>query len=567
MPGSESTAVLGLSCHYHDSAACLMVDGEVVAAAQEERFNRQKHCPDFPVQAINYCVESAGLTFDDLDHVVFYEKPYLKLSRVVVEHLRSFPFSFRNFLDSIPDWLADRLAIPLVLRKELGYEGSTLFLKHHLSHAASTYLVSPFDEAAILTADGVGEWACATLAVGRGSSIEVLEELHYPNSVGLLYTALTTFLGFRANGGEGKLMGLAAYGEPRFRDELRQVVRIGDDGSFGLDDRYFGFNRGRSMFGPRLVDLLGPAREPEGDLEQRHYDLAASVQELTEELLIGMARRLHDRTGLDQLCLAGGVFLNCLTNHRILEHTPFERVFVQPAAGDAGGAIGAAAYVQYTLQGNPRRPMEHAYLGPGYTPTQVRRALINANLDPQELPDEELFSRVAGYLADDKVVGWFQGRMEFGPRALGNRSILGNPCSPQMQDILNERIKKRESFRPFAPVVRQERASEYFDLLDESPFMLLAPTVKPRWRSRLPAITHVDGTSRVQGLAEAVNPRLHALLGAFEERAGVPMLVNTSFNQRGEPVVCTPRDAVDCFQRSRMDVLVMENFVVERGDV
>ena len=565
MPGSEPATVLGLSCHYHDSAACLMVDGEVIAAAQEERFNREKHCSDFPVQAINYCVDSAGLTFDDLDHVVFYEKPYLKLSRVVVEHLRPFPYSLGNFLDGIPDWLADRLAIPLVLRRELEYEGSTLFLKHHLSHAASSYLMSPFEEAAILTADGVGEWACATLGVGRGSSIEVLEELHYPNSVGLLYTALTTFLGFRANGGEGKLMGLAAYGEPRFLDRLRQVVWIGGDGSFGLDHRYFEFNRGRSMFSPKLVELLGPPREQEGELEQRHHDLAASVQALTEEILIGMARRLHARTGLDQLCLAGGVFLNCLTNHRILEQTPFERVFVQPAAGDAGGAIGAAAYVQHALQGCPRRPMKHAYLGPGFSPARVRRALVNAGLEYQELADEELFARVAGHLADDKVVGWFQGRMEFGPRALGNRSILGNPCSPRMQDILNERIKKRESFRPFAPVVRAERAREYFELLDESPFMLLAPEVVPRWRERLPAITHVDGTSRVQALTEEANPRLYGLLGAFEERAGVPMLVNTSFNQRGEPIVCTPRDAVDCFQRSRMDLLVAENFVVERG--
>lgn len=542
-----------------------MVDGEVVGAAQEERFNRNKHCSDFPVQAINYCVESAGLTFDDLDHVVFYEKPYLKLSRVVVDHLRSFPFSMRRFLDGMPDWLADRLAIPLVLSKELGYDGSTLFLKHHLSHAASAYLMSPFEEAAILTADGVGEWACATLGVGRGSSIEVLEELNYPNSVGLLYSALTTFLGFRANGGEGKLMGLAAYGEPRFADPLRKVVRLGDDGSFALDNSYFGFNRGKTMYSRKLVDLLGPPREADADLEQRHYDLAASVQDLSEELILGMARRLHERTGLNSLCLAGGVFLNCVTNHKLLEHTPFERVFVQPAAGDSGGAIGAAAYVQHALQGYPRQPMAHAYLGPGHSKGRIRRALINANLDYQELPDEELVRHVAALLAEDQVVGWFQGRMEFGPRALGHRSILGNPCSPQMQDILNERIKKREPFRPFAPVVQARRADEYFDLLDESPFMLLAPKVKPQWRDRLPAITHVDGTARVQALAEEVNPRLHALLGAFEEHSGVPMLVNTSFNQRGEPIVCTPLDAVDCFTRSGMDVLVADNFVVEKA--
>ncbi len=566
MPGSEPTAVLGLSCHYHDSAACLMMDGRVVAAAQEERFNRDKHCSDFPIQAINHCIEAGGITFDDLDHVVFYEKPYLKLARVVVDHLRSFPGSYRNFLRSMPDWLADRLAIPLVLRKELEYEGSTLFLKHHLSHAASTFLVSPFEEAAILTADGVGEWACLTLGVGRGSHIEVLEEQQYPDSVGLLYSAMTTYLGFRANGGEGKLMGLAAYGEPRFVEALREVVRVRDDASFRLDHRYFGFNRGRKMFSRRLVDLLGPAREPEGAIEARHHDIAASVQCLTEEILIGMARRLHRKTGLDRLCLAGGVFLNCLTNHKLLEHTPFEHVFVQPAAGDAGGAVGAAAYVQHALQGCPRQPLRDVYLGPEYTRNQMRRALVNAGLTFTELQGDELGREVAAELAANKVVGWFQGRMEFGPRALGNRSILGNPCDPAMQDILNERIKKRESFRPFAPVVRADRADEYFELLDESPFMLLAPRVKEAWRDRLPAITHVDGTSRVQAVSEDVNPRLVQLLDAFEERSGVPMLVNTSFNQRGEPIVCAPRDAVDCFQRSGMDVLVMGDYVVRKGE-
>ena len=557
--------VLGLSCHYHDSAACLMSDGQVVAAAQEERFNREKHCSDFPLQAINYCIEAGGITFDDIDHVVFYEKPYLKLARVVVEHVRTYPLSFRHFIRTMPDWLGDRLAIPLVLDKELGYSGSVLFVKHHLSHAASTFLVSPFDEAAIITADGVGEWACLTCGVGRGNQIEILEEQRYPNSVGLLYSAMTTYLGFRANGGEGKLMGLAAYGEPRFREAFDAFVQVKDDASFRLDDRYFGFSRGDRMFGPRLVELLGPSREPEGEIEQRHKDIAATVQVITEELLIGIANRLHERTGLDRLCLAGGVFLNCLTNHEILRRTPFERVFVQPAAGDAGGAIGAAAFVQHSILDAPREtPMEHAYLGPSFGATPIRRCLTNAGEAFEEMDDDDLFPRVAELLAANKVVGWFQGRMEFGPRALGNRSILGNPCSPQMQDILNQRIKKRESFRPFAPAVLQEHAKEYFDLLDDSPFMLLAPHVLPEMRERIPAVTHVDGTARVQAVQRETNPRLWSLVRAFGDLTGVPMLVNTSFNERGEPIVCTPDDALACYRRSGMDALVMENFVITK---
>ena len=557
--------VLGLSCHYHDSAACLMADGKVVAAAQEERFNRDKHCSDFPTRAINYCIEAGGITFDDLDHVVFYEKPYLKLARVVVEHLRSFPHSLGSFVKGMPDWLADRLAIPLVLDKELGYTGSVLFVKHHHSHAASAFLVSPFEEAAILTADGVGEFACLTACMGRGNRIEVLREQHYPNSVGLLYSALTTFLGFRANGGEGKLMGLAAYGEPRYMEELRSIVQVQEDGSFRLDERYFGFNRGKQMYSRRIMDLLGEPRAPESEFEDRHRDVAASVQQLTEEILIGMAWRLHEDTGSTNLCLAGGVFLNCLTNHKLLEHTPFERVFVQPAAGDAGGALGAAALVQHSVLDVPRtEPLRHVYLGPSFSPSVVRRTLANTGLHFDEVHSDELLPRVARLLADDKVVGWFQGRMEFGPRALGNRSILGNPCSPRMQDILNERIKKRESFRPFAPAVLEERANDYFELLDESPFMLLAPQVKPEFRDTLPAVTHVDGTARVQAVQKATNPRLWSLIEQFEGITGVPMVVNTSFNQRGEPIVCTPEDAVDCFQRSDMDAMAIEGFLVER---
>jgi carbamoyltransferase len=555
--------VVGISCYYHDSAACLVSDGRVVAAAQEERFNRDKHCSDFPVQALNYCLDAGGIILDDVDHIVFYEKPYLKLARVVIQHLRSWPRSYRNFMAGMPDWLQDRLAFPLVLKRELGYTGSTRFVHHHMSHAASAYLVSPFDSAAILTADGVGEWATLTCSVGRGNAIEVLEEQRYPHSLGLVYSAMTTYLGFRANGGEGKLMGLGAYGEPRYLDALRSMVRAQPDASFRVDERFFGFNRGKRMFSEALIEEMGPAREPESAIEPRHHDVAASVQALAEELLIDIARRLHERTGLTDLCLAGGVFLNCLTNHKLLEHTPFERVFVQPAAGDAGGALGAAAYVQHALEDVPRtEPMRHAYLGPEFRASGIRRLLVNAGVEFEELAGDDLFARGAQLLADDQVVGWFQGRMEFGPRALGNRSILGNPCNPAMQAILNERIKKREPFRPFAPAVLAEHADEYFELLDESPFMLLAPVVREAWRERLPAITHVDGTARVQAVQQETNPRFWGLIDHFGRLSGVPMVVNTSFNQRGEPIVCTPEDALDCFRRTGMDAMVLGDFVI-----
>ena len=564
----DGGSILGISCHYHDSAACLVQDGRVVAAAQEERFNRQKSCPDFPLQAVNYCLQEGGITIDDLDRVAFYEKPYLKFHRVILEHVRSWPFSWRNFLGTVPNWLLERLSVPWFLERELGYSGEVSFLKHHLSHAASAYLVSPFEEAAILTADGVGEWTTSTAGVGRGNSIEVLREQRYPHSLGLLYSAITSHLGFRINSGEGKVMGLAAYGEPAYRDAFRKMVDVRPDGSFRLDRSYFGFNQGRTMCGRRVVSLLGPAREPESELEQRHHEIAASLQELTEELLIAQARELQRETGLRSLCLAGGVFLNCLTNHRILEETPFERVFVQPASGDSGGALGAAVGAGCLLLGQERgHIMRDAFLGPSYSTERVRRALRLADLPFREMEDDELLPYVARRLEQNAVVGWFQGRMEFGPRALGNRSILGNPGSPEMQDILNNRIKKREPFRPFAPSVLKGRAEEYFELLDHSPYMLLAPRTRPEKLDAIPAVVHVDGTARVQVVEQETNPRYWRLISCFEERTGLPMVVNTSFNQRGEPIVCTPEDAIDCFRRSRIDCLALEGFVVERDQL
>ena len=555
--------ILGLSCHYHDSAACVMKDGQLVGAAQEERFNRNKHSPDFPVAAINYCIQAAGIAFADLDCVGFYEKPYLKFSRVVIDHLRSFPFSLPHFLRTMPSWLEDRLALPMLLEQRIGYRGKVVFVKHHMAHAASAFLVSPFDEAAIITADGVGEWASATFGVGRANKIEILREMHYPHSIGLLYTALTTYLGFGALGGEGKVMGLASYGKPRFLDKLEEMVDLRPDGSFRVDKRYFNFNTGSRMYGRRVIAALGLAREPESAIEERHCDIAASLQTLTENAMVGIARHVHDQTGLDQLCLAGGVFLNCVLNHKILERTPFRRVYIQPAAGDAGGALGAAALVYNSIQGNPRDfVLDDAALGPSFSNQEVQRALRFEGLEYLEMDDKKLAAHVADQLVANKIVGWVRGGMEFGPRALGRRSILANPTDPNAKERLNKRVKRREEFRPYAPAVLHERASEFFELLDDSPFMLLAAPVRKEKRALLPAITHVDGSARVQTVRKDTNPEFWNLIHEFERRSGVPMVVNTSFNLRGEPIVCTPHDAIDCFQRSDMGCLVLGNCVV-----
>ncbi len=558
--------ILGLSCHYHDAAACVFRDGKLLAAAQEERFNRVKHSADFPESAINYCIQAAGTSFADLDFVGFYEKPYLKFARVVVDHIRSFPFSMGRFLRTMPSWLQDRLALPMLLESRIGYRGEIVFVKHHLAHAGSAFLVSPFDEAAIITADGVGEWATTAFGIGRGNQIEMLEELHYPHSLGLFYTALTTYLGFEALSGEGKVMGLAAYGEPRYLDALRAMVDFKDDGSFRLDRRYFDFNSGARMFSGRLLRALGPAREPESEIEQRHRDIAASLQQLTEDAVVALARHVHARTGIDRLCLAGGVFLNCVLNHKILERTPFQKIFVQPAAGDAGGALGAAALVHCSMLDNEREfVLDDVALGPEFSHQEARQALQFAGLRFRELEEEELIQQVAERLAANQIVGWVRGRMEFGPRALGRRSILANPCDPHAKQRLNERVKRREGFRPYAPAVLRSRAAEFFELLDDSPFMLLAARVREEKRALLPAVTHADGTARVQTVGRDTNPELWGLIEEFDKRSGVPMVVNTSFNLRGEPIVCTPRDAIDCFRRSEMDCLVLERCLVERS--
>ncbi|MCF7887198.1 MAG: carbamoyltransferase [Candidatus Omnitrophica bacterium] len=560
--------ILGISCYYHDSAACLIKNGEVVAAAQEERFNRIKNSPEFPINAINYCIQAGDITFDALDYIGFYEKPFLKFYRTILSHLKAWPFSLNNFLNTMPNWLQDRLIVPLTLEKEIGFKGKVLFIKHHLSHAASAFLVSPFREAAILTADGVGEWATMTCGRGKGNDIEIHKEIHYPNSLGLLYTAITTYLGFAAHQDEGKVMGLAGYGKPEYLDKLREIITVKTDGSFMINTRFFGFNKGFRMYNNNFTKTFGSNRNPGDKLKQRHYDMATSLQKFTEETVIAIARDLYNKTKLKRLCLAGGLFLNCVLNNKILEETPFKEVFVQPAASDAGGALGVASYIHHAILKKPRDYiMVDAYLGPDFSASQIKRALLNHNLIFKEFNEEELIKHIAQQLAEDKIIGWFQERMEFGPRALGNRSILANPGNPNMKELLNSKVKNREPFRPYAPAVLEEKTEEFFELQCLSPFMLLAPKVKEEKKKLIPAATHIDGTARVQSVSKDTNPKFWRLIKEFENITGVPILINTSFNLRGEPVVCNPDEAINCFQKSKMDCLVLENYVIEKTGI
>lgn len=557
--------ILGISCHYHDSAACLIKDGEVVVAIQEERFNRIKNSPEFPINAVNHCIQEGGITFDDVDYIGFYEKPFLKFSRVIIDHLQAWPWSLKILLDTMPNWLQDRLIVPLTLGKEVGYKGKVFFIKHHLSHAASAFFTSPFKEAAILTGDAVGEWATTTYGMGKGNEIKIVKEIHYPNSLGLLYTAITTYLGFAAHEGEGTVMALASYGEPKYLDKLKEIVTVKFDGSYVLDKSFFGFNKGSRMYSNKFIKVFGYDRKPGGKLEDRHKDIAASLQKFTEQALITIARHIYDETKLDNLCLAGGLFLNCVANSKILEQTRFKRVFIQPAAGDSGGALGVAAYTYHSILKKTRNyVMNHAYLGTEYTKNQIKTILLNQNIVFNEFSDDELVKFIAKEISQDKIVGWFQGKMEFGPRALGNRSILANPGSPNIKEILNSKVKRREPFRPYAPAVLEERAEEFFELQCKSPFMLLAPRVKNDKKEIISGVVHIDGTARVQTVSKNTNQKFWQLIKEFENITGIPIIINTSFNLRGEPIVCTPEDAIDCFQRSKIDYLALGNFVIKR---
>jgi carbamoyltransferase len=556
-------AVLGLSCHYHDSAAALCDGGTILGAAQEERFDREKGSAGLPVQAINALLQQAGIILDDVSKVAFYEKPFRKLERVLISHLRAWPRSKATFLDTLPPWLEDRLVLPLALQRELGYGGELLFLPHHLAHAASAFLPSPFDEAAIITADGVGEWDSTTLGVGRGTDISLKWKLQYPDSLGLLYTAITTWLGFQPLKGEGKVMALAEMGEPALLPQLRELVLVRDDGSFRLDRAAFAMVEGDRMYSQAFLDRFGPPRQPGAPLEDRHRAMAASLQRLLEDILLRMARHLHAQTGLTKLCIAGGVGLNITATSMVLEQTPFEELFIQPAAGDAGGALGAALYAALR-DGGEREPMTTAALGPSYSDAQCRRAILAAGLEPQQPERHQLLRRVAELIHSDHIVGWFQGRLEYGPRALGQRSILANPCNPEMKDILNARVKHREPFRPYGVSVLRRGVGAFFEPDRDSPFMLQVARVLPAQRARIPAAVHINDTSRLQTVTHRDNGIYAELLEAFEAISGVPMVINTSFNDNNEPIVNTPADALRCFLGTEIDALVLGPYLVER---
>lgn len=588
--------ILGISAFYHDSAAALIRDGEIIAAAQEERFSRRKNDERFPLKAIEYCLKEEGCDAGDLDAVVFYEKPILKFTRALETFVAIAPRGFRSWVQAVPGWLAEKLNMRKTIRDEMNLPAKVpvLFTGHHQAHAASAFFPSPFEEAAILTVDGVGEFATTVIGVGSGNEIKALKELDFPHSLGLLYSAFTVYCGFRVNSGEYKLMGLAPYGEPKFENIIRErLIDLKEDGSFRLNLEYFDFLRGRRMTNQKFDVLCGgPAREPEAEFERRHFDVAASAQKVTEEVILRLTRHARELTGQKRLCMAGGVALNCVANGRILRDKIFDEIWVQPAAGDAGGALGAALaawHGELAEKGDSKRKatrksdsMKGSLLGPSYTEQEIQRTLEGYSAVYVKLDDAELIAKTAALLAEGKVVGWVQGRAEFGPRALGNRSILGDPRSPEMQRVLNLKVKKRESFRPFAPAVLRERMSEYFELGVDSPYMLLVAPVREKWRvagetaakglerinevrSRIPAVTHVDYSARIQTVG-GENERFAALLRKFERLTGCPMLVNTSFNIRGEPIVCTPEDAYRCFLQTEMDYLVMGNFLMKRSE-
>lgn len=590
--------VLGISGLYHDSAAALVVDGRIEAAAQEERFTRKKHDAEFPKHAVEYCLSVAGCGLDQLDAVVFYDKPFIKFERLLETYLSFAPRGFQSFKMAMPLWLREKLFQKQIIAKELkklspGFDvGKLLFTEHHLSHAASAFYPSPFEEAAILTMDGVGEWATMTLAIGKGKDLKVHKELHFPHSLGLLYSAVTYYIGFKVNSGEYKVMGLAPYGEPRFAQlMLEKLVDLKEDGSFHLDQSYFNYGVGLTMTNDKFAALFGePVRGPEQLLTQFHMDMAASIQAVTEEIVLRLARSVRAETGMKNLCLAGGVALNCVANGKLLREGIFEGLWIQPAAGDAGGALGAALAGYHLFHGKPREvpetgdAMRGSYLGPSFSQAEIEAELTAAGAKFAVLDDAALIEATAQGLADGKAVGWMQGRMEFGPRALGGRSILGDPRSPAMQKTLNLKVKYRESFRPFAPSVLREDVADWFDLDGDSPYMLLVADVREELRremtaeekalfgidklnvprSSIPAVTHVDYSARIQTVHEATNPSYHRLISRFKALTGCPVVVNTSFNVRGEPIVCNATDAFRCFMGSEIELLVVGNCILRK---
>jgi len=585
--------ILGISAYYHDSAAALLQDGEIIAAAQNERFTRKKHDPLFPKEAVDFCLREGGITTEQLDYLVFYDKPFVKFERLLMTYIATAPKGLLSFYDQMPPWLKEKLFMRGTLRKALDYKGEILFSTHHLSHAASAFYPSPYEEAAFITVDGVGEWATTTFGTGSGNKIKILKQINFPHSLGLLYSAFTYFCGFKVNSGEYKLMGLAPYGDPVYADTIkRELIDLREDGSFRLNMKYFDYCAGLRMTNASFAKLFGgPARKPESKMTQREMDLAASVQVVLEEALLNMARHVQRETGMKNLCLAGGVALNCVANGRLLREGPFEDIWIQPCAGDGGNALGCALYAWHQLLDKPRKAdakrQKATYLGPSYSDDQIEVFLKNENIAYKKLEGDALTDTVAECLATENVVGWFQGRMEYGPRALGARSILGDPRSRQMQSVLNLKIKFRESFRPFAPSVKADKASDYFDLRGKaSPYMLQVAYVRKEHlldlspeekalkgferlktiRSIIPAITHVDNSARIQTVEREDNPRYYKLIEAFERKTGCSVVINTSFNVRGEPIVCTPEEAYTCFMRTNMDYLCIGSFLLDKKE-
>jgi len=584
--------ILGISAFYHDSAASIIRDGDIIAAAQEERFTRKKHDFSFPKNAINYCLKEAGLKAQDMDFVVFYDKPFIKFERILQTYLAYAPIGIRSFIKSMPLWIKQKIWMKEFIRTELRYEGKVLFTEHHESHAASAFFASPFQEAAFLTMDGVGEWATASYGTGTDNRVHISKELHFPHSLGLLYSAFTYYTGFKVNSGEYKMMGLAPYGEPKYKDLiLKELIDLKEDGSFKINMRYFNYCAGLSMTNRNFHKLFGgEPRKKESRLRQRDMDIARSIQEVTEEIMLLIVNHVHKETKSQNLCLAGGVALNCVGNGRILRESPFKKVWIQPAAGDAGGALGAALFVWFQYLDNQRRAdgsrdsQKGSLLGPRFTQSSILEFLKNKDIAYEEIGADEIPERAADLIAAQKVVGWFQGRMEFGPRALGSRSILGDARSAKMQELMNLKIKFRESFRPFAPSVLEERCRDFFQLHTASPYMLLVAYVNDAVRrkvdddrlfgldklhvirSSIPAVTHVDYSARIQTVNKETNPLYYKMIEKFNEKYGCPVIINTSFNVRGEPIVCSPEDAYLCFMRTNMDYLIMGRFLLEKKE-
>ena len=586
--------ILGISCFYHDSAVCLVRDGSIFAAAQEERFTRIKHDFRFPIHAVHYCLEEANITVDDIDIIAFYDKPFLKFERILESYLAYAPKGLKSYLMAMPLWLKQKLWIPDFIRKEIDYDGRIIFTEHHESHAASAFFPSPFQNAAFLTMDGVGEWTTTSYGVGADNKINLLAELFFPHSLGLLYSAFTYYTGFRVNSGEYKIMGLAPYGEPKYVHLiLDKLIDLKEDGSFKLNMEYFDYAAGLRMTSKKFDALFdGPPRKPESRLTQKEMDLARSIQQVAEEIMLRSARHVHNETGEKNLCLAGGVALNCVANGRLLREGPFEDIWIQPAAGDAGGAIGAALFAWHQVENQSRSvdgttDLQFAsLLGPQFNNEDIEKFLVENTVPYSKFNDMDLIEKAAFLLAEENVIGWFQGRMEFGPRALGSRSIIGDARSAKMQSRMNLKIKFRESFRPFAPSILEERVSEYFEIDRKSPYMLLVADIKKDkqrkmtdeelelWgidklniaRSEIPAVTHVDYSARIQTVSKDKNGRFYSLIKKFEENTGCPVIINTSFNVRGEPIVCTPDDAYTCFMRTEMDYLVLGNYILDKKD-